>query len=443
MIEKAPHFSNSEMIEQFITLGENKELWAFVQAINEEYLYWNKVKYKKSPDGCSPEKLWMRVKLDRVLQAKEIAEWQAYKIHFGLTNTMQSLCHEFDLNFGGVLGNDSLLRSEDKHKYLVSSLMEEAIASSQMEGASTTRKVAKEMLRKGLKPKDKAQQMILNNYNTIRYISEHKQDMLTEEALLHIHSLMTEDTLDNPQDCGRFRDNDNVVVVDDTQNEVVHTPPSYTEIPSFVRIFCNYFNTNESGPFVHPIIKGIILHFMIAYMHPFIDGNGRTARAIFYWYMLKEGYWLLEYLSISRIIYKRKNDYEKAYLYAEADGNDIGYFILYHLKVLKESFEELQAYLQRKSAERNGADKFLRIGGINQRQAEILRLYSENPNKTYFVKDFQIHFGVTPTTAKTDIVGLIEKGFLKEIQINEVKKGYIRSDEFNKILSNSFKIGKN
>lgn len=436
MIEIAPHFSNVEMTEQFLTLSENKELWSFVRSINEEYLYWNKVKYKKSPDGCTPEKLWMRVKLDRLLQTNDIHEWQKYMIHFGLTNRMQSLCHEFDMNFGGVLGNDSLLQSEDKHKYLVSSLMEEAIASSQMEGASTTRKVAKEMLRKGLKPRDKAQQMILNNYNTIRYISEHKDQSLTEEALLHIHSLMTENTLDNPEDCGQFRGNDDVVVVDDTKNEVVHTPPSHTEIQSFVKIFCDYFNAKEDELFVHPIIKGIILHFMIAYMHPFVDGNGRTARAIFYWYMLKEGYWLMEYMSISRIIYKRKNDYEKAYLYAEADGNDIGYFILYHLKVLKESFEELQVYLQRKSAERNDVDKFLRIGGINQRQAEILRLYVENPSKTYFVKDFQVHFGITATTAKTDIVGLMDKGFLREIQINEVKKGYIKSEDFNEILSN-------
>lgn len=46
---------------------------------------------------------------------------------------------------------------------------------------------------------------------------------------------------------------------------------------------------------------------MIAYMHPFVDGNGRTARALFYWYMLKSGYWLTEYLSISRVIAKSKS----------------------------------------------------------------------------------------------------------------------------------------
>ena len=77
-----------------------------------------------------------------------------------------------------------------------------------------------------------------------------------------------------------------------------------------------------NGVFIHPIVKGIIIHFLIAFIHPFVDGNGRTASAIFYWYMLRKGYWLTEYLSISRIISRSKRQYEKAYLYTECDGNE-------------------------------------------------------------------------------------------------------------------------
>lgn len=102
-------------------------------------------------------------------------------------------------------------------------------------------------------------------------------------------------------------------------HEVVHTPPSYKDILPFIEDLCIFFNENNTKVFIHPIIKGIIIHFMIAYMHPFVDGNGRTARALFYWYMLKSGYWLTEYLSISRVIVKSKKSYENAYLYTEAD----------------------------------------------------------------------------------------------------------------------------
>ena len=86
--------------------------------------------------------------------------------------------------------------------------MEEAIFSSQMEGAATTRKVAKEMLRRQITPKDKSQQMISNNYQTIQFIVAHKDTPLSPELLMHVHRLMTENTMPNQEDAGRFRQND-------------------------------------------------------------------------------------------------------------------------------------------------------------------------------------------------------------------------------------------
>lgn len=123
----------------------------------------------------------------------------------------------------------------------------------------------------------------------------------------------------------------------------VHIPPVYADIPGFILQLCSFFNGNEDGKFfIHPIMRGIIIHFMLAYMHPFADGNGRTAREVFYWYMLKQGYWLTEYLSISRIISRSKKSYEKAFLYSEADGNDIGYFVSY---IKGEKFDEFVSTL--------------------------------------------------------------------------------------------------
>ena len=118
---------------------------------------------------------------------------------------MQLQCHKFDMNFGGSWESSALIPSSHRERYLVSSLMEEAISSSQMEGAATTRKVAKEMLRKRTAPKDKSQQMIVNNYQTIQFIVAHKNEPLTQEMLLHVHRLMTYKTLEHEEDAGRFR----------------------------------------------------------------------------------------------------------------------------------------------------------------------------------------------------------------------------------------------
>ena len=215
---------------------------------------------------------------------------------------------------------------------------------------------------------------------------------------------------------------------------VVHTPPPYQELPEFVEELCRYFNETDAKVFVHPIIRGIIIHFMIAYMHPFVDGNGRTARALFYWYMLKQGYWLMEYMSVSRVIASSKKSYEKAYQYVESDFMDVGYFIMYNLKVLDKAFKQLQAYIKKKQDEKMLANTFLQLGDINERQAQIIRMFIDNPNEVLTVKDVQAKFLITPTTAKSDLMGLVQRGLLAEISFNKVKKGYIKGKEFDEAI---------
>jgi Fic family protein len=435
MIEQPPRFSQQELAKVLFDKSQknNEPLKALIDKINEEYEYWDSVKYKKIPDGCtSAQELWARVKASRITTT--IYTWEKYAVAFGLTNKMQRMCHEFDMNFGGSWGNSAVISSKNRERYLIGSLMEEAIFSSQMEGAATTRKVAKEMLRKKMTPKDRSQQMIANNYQTIRFIVDNKETPLTPELVFYIHYLMTEKTLENPEDAGRLRTNDNVVVEDGITHEVVHTPPPYQELPEFVEELCRYFNETDAKVFVHPIIRGIIIHFMIAYMHPFVDGNGRTARALFYWYMLKQGYWLMEYMSVSRVIASSKKSYEKAYQYVESDFMDVGYFIMYNLKVLDKAFKQLQAYIKKKQDEKMLANTFLQLGDINERQAQIIRMFIDNPNEVLTVKDVQAKFLITPTTAKSDLMGLVQRGLLAEISFNKVKKGYIKGEQFDESI---------
>ena len=252
---------------------------------------------------------------------------------------------------------------------------------------------------------------------------------MTEELLLQVHRLMTINTMDNPEDAGHFRGNDDVVVENGITHETVHTPPSYKEIPQFITDLCVFFNDENPRQFIHPIIRGIVIHFMISFVHPFADGNGRTARAMFFWYMLRQGYWLTEYLSISRIIAKSKKAYEKAFLYTEADGMDIGYFVAYNLKVLEQSFQQLQDYITRKQEEKKAASLFLRLGNFNERQAQIIKLFADDPNALVTIKDLEIRFGVSPTTAKTDIIGLLERELVAEIPLNKVKRAYVKGSK--------------
>ncbi|MDE6083546.1 MAG: Fic family protein, partial [Muribaculaceae bacterium] len=228
-----------------------------------------------------------------------------------------------------------------------------------------------------------------------------------------------------------------IVVGDGLTGEIVHTPPSAECLEDFLEQLCSFFNDENAELFVHPIIRAITIHFLVGYYHPFADGNGRTARALFYWYMIKSNYWLVQYLSISRIIKGSKKSYEKAFLYSEADGNDIGYFIQYNLDVLLKSFDALSRYLKRKNSEKKKAEKLMHLGNVSERQSQILSMYVENPDIILVSTDIVGKFGVTPNTAKSDLRNLTEKGYLREIALNGRKRGYLRSADFEQIMKSS------
>lgn len=431
MIEHPP-FTPIDKNDSELTL--TSEQLDKIRHINNEYMYWSDVKYRAKDSGLSAESLWQQTK--KVRAKHDIIVWPEFNLHFSLTDKMQRLCHEFDLNFGGSWGAMKLFPQDklNQELYLVSSIMEEAISSSQMEGASTTREVAKEMLRQKKKPRDRSQRMILNNYQTIQFISENKTKPLSPELLMQVHELITKDTLENADDAGRLRTHDRIVVGNSITGEIVYRPPQADCLEDFVSRLCNFFNSSDSHIFLHPIVKGLVIHFLLAYYHPFVDGNGRTARALFYWYMLKENYWLMEYLSISRIIYRSKSRYEKSFLYTENDDNDLGYFITYNLDVLGKAFDGLKIYLQKKQAERKRADRFMHLDGISPEQSEIIRMFYDNGDIALQAKQIAERFAVSRVTAKAYLEGLVAKDILKRIHPDGRTHAYIRSANFEAII---------
>jgi Fic family protein len=427
MIEKPPALNkiNTKVLWKIVT---NSEYDALFHRINSKYLYWDNVKYK-APAGVDPATLWYAVKIKRNSMAKRVILGKS-TFSFSVTGKMQELLHLLDFNLGGTLGTQGIIPEKDKKFYLVNSIMEEAIASSQMEGASTTRKVAKDMLRKQLKPQNRGQQMIYNNYATIRYLVDNQSQNFSVELLKEIQRLITHKTLVNAEYEGRFRTTDDIMVMDNITGEIAHTPPAHKEIEDWIAQLSDFINNDNEKFFIHPIIKGIIIHFMIAYIHPFVDGNGRTARSLFYWYMIKKGYWLTEYLSISRIIHRSKKKYETAFLYTENDENDLSYFIQYNLEAMYKAFEELKLYLERKIREQSDLLYFKEIPKINERQAQILKILTEKPKSIFTAKELISLFNVSVKTTRNDLQQLVSLGFMREININQRQLGYIKAENF-------------
>jgi len=212
---------------------------------------------------------------------------------------------------------------------------------------------------------------------------------------------------------GRFRTADEKVHVIDMYNEVFHNPPPANQLENRMAAMCAFANGRTPGYFLHPVIRAIILHFWLAYDHPFVDGNGRTARALFYWLMLRHRYWLFEFVSISQIIVKAPAKYARAFLYTETDDNDLTYFIIYHLEVIRQAIKTLYEYIELKAKRLQAIENQLRgIREFNHRQRALISHALRHSRYKYTFKSHQISHNVVYQTSRLDLLDLENRGLL-------------------------------
>jgi len=417
--EKAPNWSEMYKKKQGELIETTRTHAQLIAKANAEYIYWDKFKYLSLPQNTTPEEAWAALKLSRILREVKFLPFQdegGEIFSYWIPDSAQRALHFLDQNAAGqILVDEPALQSEERQRYILKSIMEEAITSSQLEGAATTRVVAKEMLRSGRKPRDHAERMIYNNYITITKIRDHLDEDLTPELLLTFHRLISQNTLESPAQEGRFRlEEDGDIRVYDEKGQVLHTPPTPAKINKSIERLCDFANQEDSEEFIHPVIRGILLHFWLAYLHPFADGNGRTARAVFYWYMLKRKYWLFEFLSISRVIRKAAVQYYRSFLYTEIDGGDVTYFIMFHLRAIRLAIDELKIYLTRRQKESRDAIQFLKKQPyLNHRQRSLVISALDRPDRIFSFKTHMAIHGVVYQTARADLIGLHELGLLE------------------------------
>lgn len=412
------HFQNIDsIINSLLENGVLLQNKIGVTDAKGRYLYWDKLRFLSPPEGLTSEQWWAGIKYARRQMYKNINinDPDGKPFVFLYTDKIMRALHWLDQNASGMFGSSQpILNSQMKNTYLVRSLIEEAINSSQLEGASTTWVVAKEMLRQKRKPTDKHEQMIYNNYIAMQFIREYKKENLTPNLLLELQKILTENTLEDQNHAGCFRTEDEDVKVVSYRGDVLHVPPEAKYIQQRIDDLCTFANQSNSEIFIHPIIKSIILHFLLGYEHPFIDGNGRTARALFYWSMAQQNYWLMEYISISKIIKKAPVKYGKAYLYTETDENDLTYFIEHQLDAIKQAINDLYEYIDKKTKEIESAEALFSStaklkGKLNYRQLAVIKHAMKHPGFVYTIAEHQNSHGIAYDTARIDLSQLADK----------------------------------
>jgi Fic family protein len=431
MVEKTAgirHPPENESIDM-IDVAEymsREDVQSFISEANEEYYHWNDIFHRDLPEEVGSEELWFLVKFVRDTDSTKL-NIDNLDLKYTRTDWIMEKLHQFDKALGGKYEATSIIPEDDKRSYLISAIMEEAIASSQLEGATSSREDAKKMLRRDEEPSDKSEKMILNNYKTIQKIKELKDRKLTPQLLKELHERITKNTLEKEEYEGKFRDG-SMTVHDSRHNEVVHRAPDAEKAQEMIESLCEFAENDQK--FIHPLIKASIIHFSIGYIHPFHDGNGRTARAVFYWYLVKEGYERVEYLSISRIIKNKPGQYRDAYVKSETDENDITYFIKFQFQVLDEALDELEKYIEKRMQEKEQLYSFQKLEGINERQVSALNEFAEDPQRMMTIKEHANTFDISYEAARLDLKELEEKEILTSKKRGR-KKTYFRSDSFN------------
>ncbi len=399
----------------------SKELYAIYfwnnleQYCDEKYYPWDKIKFLELPETLhSPEELWFIIRSMRYWRMTPIKNIDGSFFKLKKVNFLEELLHNLDLSLGWTfLGTD--FTKDEKKIFLQNGIAEEAISSSQIEGALTSSKVAREMIAKNRRPTSKDEKMILNNYRAMNYIKDELvKEPISKELLIYLQNILTQDTLENSDEVGRLRtDSDEIVIQDKLSGEVYHIPPKEDVLHIELDKLIQYMNDEDGSWFTHPFIKAVVIHFWVGFLHPFCDGNGRTARALFYWYLLKKWYWGFSYIPISQLIKNSKKQYLDAYLYSEQDNNDLTYFLVYIANKTRQAFKEFDSYVQRKKKEQKWLVTELAHLWFNDRQNKLIGYFLLNP-KAYTTNSIhQNYYSIAKNTAKSDLEGLYTKWFLR------------------------------
>lgn len=384
------------------------------------YLHYDTLRFR-IPKGLDHDLAWSIVKSARRLQLADILELgePATLCRLLITTTVQRAVSATDryATTAALEWMSSQINEQEHLAYLLNDLIEdEAISSSQLEGAATTTRVAKDLLKRQRAPRTLDEKMIVGNFKLMQAAWRFKDRPLSADLIAQLHHVGVESIDDERYRPGVFRSCGDTIVVEDGDGNVVHTPPSGQGLEGRLKALADWVNTDHSDTqslrYIHPLVKAITLHFAIGYEHPFHDGNGRVARSLFYWYLFKQDYAAFRYIAISTLLKSAPIQYGKSYLYTETDDMDLTYFVEYQCKVISRAIATFKATYDETVQQIQAFKAFLYESGLNRelsdKQKTVLQVAQSGRVKEFTATGVKENLDCSYNTAAAVLNGLVD-----------------------------------
>ncbi len=385
------------------------------------YLPYDEFQYRVD-SGLEVDLAWALTKAARTSQYIKLMPLgdAGYECNFILTPMIQKAISHADRHAttGSLEWMSSKIGEENHFEYLLNDLIEdEAISSSQLEGAATTTLIAKDMLKRKRKPRTPDEKMILGNFKMMKFAWDNRKEPLSIDLILEMHREGTDDIENDKYTPGCFRQTDDVAVVD-SQGEPVHIPPLASNIEQRLGKIVDWANTchdeADGSEYIHPMIKAISLHFSIGYEHSFRDGNGRVARSLFYWYMFKNDYAAFRYIAISTLLKAAPIKYGKSYLYTETDDMDLTYFVEYQCGIILRAIGNFKNAYKKSLNDIENFNNWIWQSGLykklSEKQKVVFQVAKNGTAKYFTAANVKENLGCSYNTASTALNGLVELG---------------------------------
>ncbi len=257
----------------------------------------------------------------------------------------------------------------------------------------------------------KDKQEVLNYLSALENIGKSSDGKkITGKDILNIHKQLTKETLENPSDCGVYR-NRYVVVANRLTGEVIFRPPSNEDVPHLVRAMITWLNSSEAEA-LDPIIEAGIAHYEFVRIHPFVDGNGRTARVLATLILYLRGFDAKQFFSLDDYYDSDRPSYYRALQSVDQKSLDLTNWLEYFVEGVKVSIAAVKERVIRLSSERLRRTKQGQIA-LTAKQMRIIEFLNQNGRITN--RNVREMFKISSQSAHKELIQLVQSDVIKPV----------------------------